>query len=98
MPTKDIKSAASGMAALAICESLLLALIDGKVLAPLEVSGLLADAAAAHPNAPQVVALIRSDQKICFGSRTLFAHVATNVTRFSSTVRHRLAGAAAHSC
>ena len=58
MPTKDIKSAAPGMAALAICESLLLALIDGKVLAPLEVSGLLADAAAAHPNAPQVVALI----------------------------------------
>jgi len=42
----------SGTAALAICESLLLALNDGKVLAESEILGILEDAAAAHLNAP----------------------------------------------
>lgn len=42
-----------GMAALAICESLLLALGDRKILPEREISGILVDAAAAHANAPQ---------------------------------------------
>ena len=42
----------SGLAALAICESLLLALNDRKILPETEILGLLADAAAAHANAP----------------------------------------------
>ncbi len=41
-----------GMAALVICESLLLALRDRKILPEREISGILADAAAAHSNAP----------------------------------------------
>ena len=40
------------MAALAICESLLLALNDRKVLPEIEILGVLADAAAAHSNVP----------------------------------------------
>ena len=43
----------SGTAALAICESLLLALNDGKVLPEAEIVGILEDAASAHVNAPQ---------------------------------------------
>jgi hypothetical protein len=41
-----------GMAALAICESLLLALNDRKILPEIEILGVLVDAAAAHTNAP----------------------------------------------
>jgi hypothetical protein len=41
-----------GMAALAICESLLLALNDRKILPEREIVGVLVDAAAAHTNAP----------------------------------------------
>ncbi len=41
----------AGLAALAICESLLLALNDRKVLPESEIIGILADAAAAHSNA-----------------------------------------------
>ena len=40
----------SGVAALAILESLLLALNDGKVLPEREIVGILKDAAAAHDN------------------------------------------------
>lgn len=40
------------MAALAICESLLLALNDANVLPEAEIMGILQDAAAAHENAP----------------------------------------------
>jgi hypothetical protein len=40
------------LAALAICESLLLALNDRKVLPETEIMGVLVDAAAAHTNAP----------------------------------------------
>lgn len=43
----------SGTAALAICESLLLALNDGKILPEREIMGVLEDAAAAHENVPQ---------------------------------------------
>jgi hypothetical protein len=41
-----------GKAALAICESLLLALNDRKVLPEIEILAVLTDAAAAHTNAP----------------------------------------------
>jgi hypothetical protein len=42
----------AGTAALAICESLLLALNDRKILPEKEIVGILKDAAAAHENAP----------------------------------------------
>lgn len=42
----------AGTAALSICESLLLALNDRKVLQEREIIGLLQDAAATHANAP----------------------------------------------
>ena len=42
----------SGTAALAICESLLLALNDHKILPETEIVGILQDAAAAHHHAP----------------------------------------------
>lgn len=42
----------AGAAALAICESLLLALNDHKILPEREIVGILKDAAAAHDNAP----------------------------------------------
>ncbi|KPQ05628.1 MAG: hypothetical protein HLUCCA12_14655 [Rhodobacteraceae bacterium HLUCCA12] len=42
----------AGTAALAICESLLLALNDHKILPEREIVGVLKDAAAAHENAP----------------------------------------------
>lgn len=41
----------SGMAALSICESLLLAMNDRKLLPENEILGILNDAAAAHENA-----------------------------------------------
>lgn len=43
---------AAGYAALAICESLLLALNDRNILPEREIVGVLQDAAAAHENAP----------------------------------------------
>lgn len=42
---------ASGLAALAICESLLLSLTESKILAAGEAKSILEDAAAAHRNA-----------------------------------------------
>lgn len=42
----------AGLAALAICESLLLALNDRNVLPEREIVGILKDAAATHENAP----------------------------------------------
>lgn len=42
-----------GRAALAICESLLLALNDHRILPEVEILGVLVDAAAAHTNAPE---------------------------------------------
>ena len=44
----DIDGPASGLAALSICESLLLALGDLKVLSESEVVGVISDAAGAH--------------------------------------------------
>ena len=46
-----IDSDYSGLAALSICESLLLALSENKILSDHEVQGLLEDAAEAHRNA-----------------------------------------------
>ena len=43
----------SGTAALAICESLLLALNDRNILPEAEINGILKDAAAAHHHAPK---------------------------------------------
>ncbi len=48
MPLPDV----SGTAALAICELLLLALNDRKVLPEHEIIGILRDASAAHANDP----------------------------------------------
>ena len=47
----DIKDLAAGIAALAICESLLLALTELKVLDDHDARGVLEDAAAAHRGA-----------------------------------------------
>lgn len=41
----------AGMAALSICEALLLAINDHKLLPEREIAGVLSDAAAAHENA-----------------------------------------------
>lgn len=49
MPTKID---AAGLAALSVCESLLLALHDRNILPEREIVGILQDAAAAHLNAP----------------------------------------------
>lgn len=67
-----------GKAALAICESLLLALNDRRVLPEIEILGIMVDAAAAHTNAPagdgneemhrQVAALI---QRIIDGGNSI---------------------------
>jgi hypothetical protein len=49
--TTDIKDVAAGCAALAICESLLLALTELKVLGDNDARGVLEDAAATHRGA-----------------------------------------------
>jgi hypothetical protein len=49
--SREIEREYSGLAALSICESLLLALGDLKVLSHQDVRGVLEDAAAAHRNA-----------------------------------------------
>lgn len=51
-PTMPIPDDIAGTAALAICEALLLALNDHKILPEKEIVGVLRDAAAAHANAP----------------------------------------------
>ncbi len=48
--SKSEQKTYSGMAALSICESLLLALNDAKVLPERDIMGVLKDAAAAHEN------------------------------------------------
>jgi hypothetical protein len=52
-PMRDIPEhqAAFGLAALSICESLLLALRDLRIIGELEIVGILKDASAAHHNA-----------------------------------------------
>jgi hypothetical protein len=47
----EIKGAAAGLAALSICESLLLALSDLKIMGEKDAGGVLEDAAAAHRSA-----------------------------------------------
>ncbi len=47
----SVESAASGLAALSICESLLVALSDLKVISAKDAGGVLEDAAAAHHGA-----------------------------------------------
>lgn len=47
----NISNAASGVAALSICESLLLAMGDLKLMGEREVVGVVTDAASAHRNA-----------------------------------------------
>jgi hypothetical protein len=68
-PIMTLPNDIAGTAALAICESLLLALNDHKILPETEIVGILTDAAAGHENAPPsdrdelhaaVVALINS--------------------------------------
>lgn len=48
----NIPTDVAGTAALAICESLLLALNDSNILPEKEILGILRDAAAAHSNDP----------------------------------------------
>lgn len=50
-PSMSEHNTYSGLAALSICEALLLALNDAKVLPESEIMGILNDAAAAHDNA-----------------------------------------------
>ncbi len=52
----DVQGLAPGLAALAICESLLLALSDLKIIGEREARGVLEDAAAAHRNGGASVA------------------------------------------
>jgi len=52
IPTMTVPNDIAGTAALAILESLLLALNDHKLLPEQEIVGILKDAAAAHENAP----------------------------------------------
>ena len=59
---------ASFAAALAICESLLLALIDGKVLTSKQAYSLLWDAAEAHGGDPETVALIERVAKSVYAA------------------------------
>jgi hypothetical protein len=47
----EMKGAAAGIAALSICESLLIALSDLKIMGAKETAGVLQDAAAAHRHA-----------------------------------------------
>lgn len=47
----DMKGTAAGIAALAICESLLIAMSDLKLMGASETAGVLQDAATAHRNA-----------------------------------------------
>lgn len=59
LPT-DLQNAASGLAALSICESLMLAMGDLKIIGPDQAVGVIADAASAHRDAgttPEAVAL-----------------------------------------
>jgi hypothetical protein len=49
--TPNIDPAASGMAALSICESLLLAMGDLKLISETEVLGIISDATDSHRNA-----------------------------------------------
>ena len=59
IPT-DVRSTASGLAALSICESLILAMGDLKILAAKDAVGVIADAASAHRGAgttPQDIAM-----------------------------------------
>jgi hypothetical protein len=52
----DGESGAAGLAALAICESMLLSLTENRVIDDAEARAILADAAAAHRNAVPLVA------------------------------------------
>ena len=54
----------SGMAALSICESLLLALNDAKVLPESDIMGILEDAAAAHENAEASGINVETDRAV----------------------------------
>ena len=66
----DISVKAEAMAALAICESLLLALSDLKIIETKDAADVLRDAAAAHRNvdgAPEVVGLHRQVASIIDG-------------------------------
>jgi hypothetical protein len=71
----------AGLAALAICESLLLALNDGKILPELEIMGILKDAAASHENAAT-----EGDNKV---RHTAVADLINNIINSGNWVRHR---------
>ncbi|MEH6646723.1 hypothetical protein [Sulfitobacter sp.] len=54
----------SGMAALSICEAMLLALNDAKILPEREIVGILKDAAAAHENASGSTAELQTHKAV----------------------------------
>jgi hypothetical protein len=62
--TVDVSSKAAAMAALAICESLLLALCDLKVVAAKDAADLLKDAAAAYRRAEGTPEYVRLHHEV----------------------------------
>jgi hypothetical protein len=71
----------SGMAALAICEALLLALNDRKILPEREIIGILRDAAAAHENAAEETGLANRHAEV--------AALINNIIDGGNSVRRR---------
>ncbi|SDE91213.1 hypothetical protein [Limimaricola pyoseonensis] len=75
------QNALSGMAALSICEALLLALGDGQLLSESEIQGVLQDAATTHENATGVGIDVQTHRAVAGLIREI------RVTKIS--VRHR---------
>lgn len=71
----------SGLAALAICESLLLALNDHNILPETEIIGILVDAAAGHANSPADGAMAQTHRAV--------AALIQGIIDGGNSVRHR---------
>lgn len=69
----DIKNMAAGIAALSICESLLLALSDLKIIGPRDAAGVLEDAAAAHRGAGPAAASAELRQEVVVAIERIIA-------------------------
>jgi len=65
----------AGMAALSICEALLLAINDHKLLPEREITGMLRDAAAAHENAVGDAAEMTMHQSVASLINVIMARV-----------------------
>ncbi|MGR3632175.1 MAG: hypothetical protein ACU0A8_08670 [Limimaricola soesokkakensis] len=71
----------SGMAALSICEALLLALGDGQLLSESEIQGVLQDAATTHENAIGVGVDVQTHRAV--------ADLIREIRASENSVRHR---------